>query len=94
MRCPAIVPALRAGLWPVLGRPMAGQQSAAVGDGASSEPTTGRKSHTLRAEPGMFGLVASDPRVSRTVTTLAKDAPAELRAIDTAGHRPASGCGS
>jgi DDE family transposase len=38
----------------------------------------------LRAEPGVYGLVASDPTVSRTITALAKDAPAVLAAIDTA----------
>ena len=38
----------------------------------------------LRAEPGVFGLVASDPTVSRTVTALAKDVTAALAAIDTA----------
>ena len=38
----------------------------------------------LRAEPGVFGAVASDPTVSRTITALAQDAPAALAAIDTA----------
>ncbi|MBA3279539.1 MAG: IS1380 family transposase [Geodermatophilaceae bacterium] len=38
----------------------------------------------LRAEPDVFGLVASDPTVSRTIDTLAADAPRALRAIDTA----------
>ncbi len=38
----------------------------------------------LRAEPGLFGRVASDPTVSRTVTALAADAPAVLAAIDAA----------
>jgi len=38
----------------------------------------------LRAEPGLFGLVASDPTVSRTVAALAADAPAVLKAINTA----------
>jgi hypothetical protein len=38
----------------------------------------------LRAEPGVYGLVASDPTVSRTVAALAADAPAALAAIDTA----------
>ncbi|MHB1010294.1 MAG: IS1380 family transposase [Propionibacteriaceae bacterium] len=38
----------------------------------------------LRAEPGVYGRVASDPTVSRTVAALAGDAPAVLRAIDTA----------
>ena len=37
----------------------------------------------LRAEPGVFGLVASDPTVSRTIDRLADDATA-LAAIDTA----------
>ncbi len=38
----------------------------------------------LRAEPGVFGLVASDPTVSRTIDRLARDATAVLAAIDTA----------
>jgi hypothetical protein len=39
---------------------------------------------TLRAEPGVFGLVASDPTVSRLITTLAADPDAALAAIDSA----------
>jgi hypothetical protein len=38
----------------------------------------------LRAEPGVFGRVASDPTVSRTVDRLAQDAATALRAIHTA----------
>jgi hypothetical protein len=38
----------------------------------------------LRAEPGIYGRVASDPTVSRTVDALAADAEAALKAIDTA----------
>ncbi|MGH3862261.1 IS1380 family transposase, partial [Actinokineospora sp.] len=38
----------------------------------------------LRAEPGVFGPVASDPTVSRTIDALAKDAPRALAAIDAA----------
>jgi hypothetical protein len=38
----------------------------------------------LRAEPAVFGLVASDPTVSRTIDALAGHAPAALRAIDAA----------
>ncbi|WP_100501687.1 IS1380 family transposase [Geodermatophilus chilensis] len=38
----------------------------------------------LRAEPGLYGLVASDPTVSRTIDALASDAPAALAAIDAA----------
>src|SRR5699024_8639760 len=38
----------------------------------------------LRAEPAVFGLVASDPTVSRMVDTLAADAPRTLKAIDAA----------
>ena len=38
----------------------------------------------LRAEPGVFGRVASDPTVSRAIDALAKDAPAALRAISAA----------
>jgi hypothetical protein len=38
----------------------------------------------LRAEPSVFGPVASDPTVSRTVDRLAQDATAVLAAIDAA----------
>jgi Transposase DDE domain group 1 len=38
----------------------------------------------LRAQPQLFGLVASDPVVSRLVTRLAADAPRALKAIRTA----------
>jgi alkylation response protein AidB-like acyl-CoA dehydrogenase len=38
----------------------------------------------LRAQPGVFGPVASDPTVSRLVATLAADADAVLAAIATA----------
>ncbi|GAA4558339.1 hypothetical protein GCM10023175_64350 [Pseudonocardia xishanensis] len=38
----------------------------------------------LRAEPALFGSVASDPTVSRTVDRLAADSTAALAAIDTA----------
>ena len=38
----------------------------------------------LRSEPGVYGLVASDATVSRTIDALAKDAPATLKAINTA----------
>jgi hypothetical protein len=38
----------------------------------------------LRAEPGVFGPVASDPTVSRTIDALAADAERALTAIDTA----------
>ena len=38
----------------------------------------------LRAEPGLYGLVASDATVSRTIDALATDASAALKAIDTA----------
>jgi hypothetical protein len=49
----------------------------------------------LRAEPGVFGRVASDPTVSRTVDALAADAPAALRAIRAAqGGSPAAGLGA
>lgn len=39
----------------------------------------------LRSEPGVFGSVASDPTVSRLITTLAADAPKALAAIAAAG---------
>jgi hypothetical protein len=38
----------------------------------------------LRAEPGVYGRVASDPTVSRAIAALASEAPAALKAIDTA----------
>jgi hypothetical protein len=38
----------------------------------------------LRAEPGVFGPVASDPTVSRAIDRLAQDPVAALRAINTA----------
>ena len=38
----------------------------------------------LRCEPGVYGRVASDPTVSRLIDTLAADAPAVLKVIDTA----------
>jgi hypothetical protein len=38
----------------------------------------------LRAEPGVYGLVASDPTVSRTIDALAADADRVLAAIDAA----------
>lgn len=38
----------------------------------------------LRAEPGLFGPVASDPVVSRLVARLARDAPRVLKAIRAA----------
>jgi hypothetical protein len=38
----------------------------------------------IRAEPGVYGLVASDPTVSRTIARLAADAPAALAAIAAA----------
>jgi hypothetical protein len=39
---------------------------------------------TVRGEPGVFGLVASDPTVSRLITTLGSDVDAVLAAINTA----------
>lgn len=38
----------------------------------------------VRAEPGVYGLVASDPTVSRAIDALAADADRALAAIDTA----------
>ena len=38
----------------------------------------------LRAEPGVYGPVASDPTVSRTIDALAADAPRALGAINAA----------
>jgi len=38
----------------------------------------------LPAQPGVFGLVASDPTVSRLIATLAEDADAALAAISAA----------
>ena len=39
---------------------------------------------TLRDHPEVYGLVASDPTVSRTISALAADAPVVLRAINVA----------
>ncbi|MCT1999509.1 transposase, partial [Brachybacterium muris] len=38
----------------------------------------------LRCEPGLFGDVASAPTISRTLTTLAQDAPTVIEAISKA----------
>ena len=38
----------------------------------------------LREQPGVYGPVASDPTVSRTIDALAADAPRALAAIDAA----------
>jgi Transposase DDE domain group 1 len=38
----------------------------------------------LRSEPGVYGHVASDPTVSRTITALATDLPRVLAALDAA----------
>lgn len=38
----------------------------------------------LRAEPDVYGLVASDPTITRTIAALAKSAPTALAAIDAA----------
>ena len=46
----------------------------------------------LRAEPGVFGRVASDPTVSRLIDTLAADADRALAAIEAArAARPGAG---
>jgi Transposase DDE domain group 1 len=48
----------------------------------------------LRAEPGGFGAVASDPTVSRLIAALAADAPKALAAHRfCAGHHPSDGVG-
>ena len=38
----------------------------------------------VRAEPGVYGRVASDPTVSRTIDALAEDAPRAVAAINQA----------
>jgi len=43
-----------------------------------------RDADLLRCEPGLFGPVASAPTISRTLTTLAQDAPAVIEAISQA----------
>ena len=48
----------------------------------------------VRAQPGVFGLVASDPTVSRLVTRLAEDPEGALAAISAARAVPGSGCGA
>jgi hypothetical protein len=47
----------------------------------------------LRAQPGVFGPVASDPTVSRLVARLAKDAERALGAITGAAPRRGNGSG-
>jgi hypothetical protein len=47
----------------------------------------------LRAEPELFGPVASDPVVSRLITRLAADAPRALKAIRAARAPRGSGPG-
>ncbi len=42
----------------------------------------------LRAEPDVFGLVASDPTVSRTIDALAADVAGGHRCRCHPGHRP------
>jgi len=42
----------------------------------------------LPAEPGVYGRVASDPTVSRTIDALAADAPRALAAIGAARAQP------
>jgi hypothetical protein len=42
----------------------------------------------LRAEPGVYGRVASNPTVSRTIDALAVDGEASLEAIDTRAPQP------
>jgi hypothetical protein len=48
----------------------------------------------LRAQPAVFGAVASDPTVSRTITTLAQDAPTTVRALRYARATPGRWRGS
>jgi hypothetical protein len=48
----------------------------------------------LRADPGLFGLVTSDPTVSRLVEAVAGAGPRVLTAIRRAGPKSASGCGN
>jgi len=48
----------------------------------------------LRAEPRVFGAVASDPTVSRTISALAADPPRALAAIRGLGRRPAPELGN
>ncbi len=47
----------------------------------------------LRGAPVVFGPVASDATVSRTVDTLAADAPRALAAINTVRAQARAGCG-
>ncbi len=45
----------------------------------------------VRAEPAVFGAVASDPTLSRTIAALAKDVERVLPAIDRARGGPGTG---
>jgi hypothetical protein len=47
----------------------------------------------VRAEPGVFGRLASDPTVPRTIDALADVAPRALSAINTARALARAGCG-
>ena len=51
-------------------------------------------SRVLRAEPGVFGLVASDPTVSRTIDRLAEDATGCWPRSTPPAPRPAPGRGA
>ena len=48
----------------------------------------------LRAEPGVFGRVASDPTVSRLIDTLAADADHALVGIEAARSGQSAGVGA
>ncbi|MFJ8871668.1 transposase [Streptomyces sp. NPDC102473] len=48
----------------------------------------------LRAEPAVFGAVASDPTVSRLIDALAAAGPTALNAIRTARPKPANTSGN
>ncbi len=48
----------------------------------------------LRADPAVFGQVASDPTVSRLISALAADAPAALTAINSARAAARAECWS
>jgi hypothetical protein len=57
----------------------------------TASPAAGQAGGVLRAEPGLFGPVASDATVSRTIDVLAKHAPAPLKAV-AKPEWPPSGC--
>ena len=76
------------------GRARPGQDGAGSGGRLSRwAGTAWPMSRCCAAEPGVFGLVASDPTVSRTIDALAADATGCWRRSTPPAPRPGRGCG-